>query len=45
MHGKPDCRLTWIGPSHAMARVRRDMDIVAAPKHAGYGLAIEQNTG
>src|SRR5262245_24909925 len=45
MHGDPDCRLVLVSPFHAMARTRRDVQIVAAPERARYGFTVKQNGG
>ena len=45
MHGQPNGRMPDIGPSHAVAAVRRDEEIIARPQDARLHLTLEQKTG
>ena len=43
--GEPHGRRLWVGPFHAVAGVRRDVDVVAGRKRARLSLSVEQKAG
>ncbi len=45
VQGKPDRLRSRRGPFHAVARMRRNENIIAGVKHKGLGLALEEKRG
>src|SRR5262245_59065950 len=43
VHREPDCRLRWIGPCDAMARVGGNIQMISRFQLTRFGLAFDEN--